>query len=245
MIRFFRKIRIRLLKDQRLGNYMMYALGEIFLVVIGILIALQINNWNADRQQNKNYINILHTIREDMMIDTAAINYTMDLYKKKEYAFVLSKKDTIDLEAYKSCAECPKLIASFTPFILQTKGFKQMESFNARNELEAKDSLNLKISAFYQVYTFAINKAVDFAADHFQEYTQLLRESKPWFKDWSDKKYDDEFYDYVLHDPIYKNRVAEYYTIIYQYYLRVLTGARNTETDILELIDQKLGIENN
>jgi hypothetical protein len=52
MIKFFRKIRQRLLSENRLGKYFLYAIGEIVLVVIGILIALQINNWN-ETQRNK------------------------------------------------------------------------------------------------------------------------------------------------------------------------------------------------
>ena len=50
MIKFFRKIRQRLLIDSKFSKYLLYAIGEIVLVVIGILIALQINNWNEDRK---------------------------------------------------------------------------------------------------------------------------------------------------------------------------------------------------
>ncbi|MEZ4739314.1 MAG: DUF6090 family protein [Flavobacteriales bacterium] len=49
MIRFFRSIRQRLLSRNTFSRYLLYAVGEIVLVVIGILIALQLNNWNADR----------------------------------------------------------------------------------------------------------------------------------------------------------------------------------------------------
>ena len=52
MIKFFRKIRQNLLFENRTGKYLKYAIGEIVLVVIGILIALQINNWN-DMKKNK------------------------------------------------------------------------------------------------------------------------------------------------------------------------------------------------
>ncbi|RNC92085.1 MAG: hypothetical protein ED555_02965 [Allomuricauda sp.] len=51
MIKFFRKIRQKLLSENKLSKYLLYAIGEIVLVVIGILIALQINTWN-ERQKN-------------------------------------------------------------------------------------------------------------------------------------------------------------------------------------------------
>lgn len=49
MIKFFRKIRYDLMQKSKTGKYFKYAIGEIILVVIGILIALQINNWNNER----------------------------------------------------------------------------------------------------------------------------------------------------------------------------------------------------
>jgi hypothetical protein len=53
MIKFFRKIRQNLLMENKTGKYFKYAIGEIVLVVIGILIALQINNWNENRIDRK------------------------------------------------------------------------------------------------------------------------------------------------------------------------------------------------
>ena len=52
MIKFFRKIRQDLLRDNKIGDYLKYAVGEIVLVVIGILIALSINNWNESRKND-------------------------------------------------------------------------------------------------------------------------------------------------------------------------------------------------
>lgn len=62
MIKFFRKIRQQLLIENRTGKYLLYAIGEIVLVVIGILIALQINNWNEfkkDRVVENKHLNEL------------------------------------------------------------------------------------------------------------------------------------------------------------------------------------------
>lgn len=51
MIHFFRKIRLKLFSKGKFSNYLLYALGEIALVMIGILLALQVNNWNSERIQ--------------------------------------------------------------------------------------------------------------------------------------------------------------------------------------------------
>ena len=56
MIKFFRTIRQNLLNEGRTTKYLKYAIGEIVLVLIGILIALTINNWNQERQQKTKVI---------------------------------------------------------------------------------------------------------------------------------------------------------------------------------------------
>jgi hypothetical protein len=53
MIKFFRKIRLNMIRDKKVINYILYAIGEIILVVIGILIAVQINNWNINRKKKR------------------------------------------------------------------------------------------------------------------------------------------------------------------------------------------------
>ena len=53
MIRFFSKMRLKLAAENKVGRYLRYAVGEILLVVIGILIALQVSNWNEQRKSNK------------------------------------------------------------------------------------------------------------------------------------------------------------------------------------------------
>ena len=49
MLKFFRKIRYNLMEQNKTGKYLKYAVGEIILVMIGILLALQVNNWNQQR----------------------------------------------------------------------------------------------------------------------------------------------------------------------------------------------------
>lgn len=62
MIKFFRKIRQQLVKENRFSKYMLYALGEIILVVFGILIALAISNWNETQKSKKLEKQLLHAL---------------------------------------------------------------------------------------------------------------------------------------------------------------------------------------
>ena len=73
MIKFFRHIRQSLIMENKTGRYFKYAIGEIVLVVIGILIALQINNWNEDRKNNKLKVYYMNSIKNDLIKDTLDI----------------------------------------------------------------------------------------------------------------------------------------------------------------------------
>ena len=66
MIKFFRKIRYDLMEKNKTRKYLKYALGEIILVVIGILIALTINNWNENRKLHNQEIIYLNNLKNDI-----------------------------------------------------------------------------------------------------------------------------------------------------------------------------------
>jgi hypothetical protein len=75
MIKFFRRIRQRLLSENKFNKYLLYAIGEIMLVVIGILFALQINNWNENRKTKSQEIKILNQLNADLNTNLEEIEY--------------------------------------------------------------------------------------------------------------------------------------------------------------------------
>ena len=75
MIKFFRHIRKSLLMENKTGKYFKYAIGEIILVVIGILIALQINNWNEKEKDITKEQQILLSLREEFKQNIAELNF--------------------------------------------------------------------------------------------------------------------------------------------------------------------------
>jgi hypothetical protein len=69
MIKFFRKIRQKMLTENKFSKYLIYAIGEIILVVIGILIALAINNWNEESKIEKSINSHLTILKQNLLED--------------------------------------------------------------------------------------------------------------------------------------------------------------------------------
>ncbi len=82
MIKFFRKIRYDLMEKNKTGKYFKYAIGEIILVVIGILIALQINNWNEERKERSDTIALLQNTQISVKEDIAQLRFQIALLEK-------------------------------------------------------------------------------------------------------------------------------------------------------------------
>lgn len=69
-MKIFRKIRESIIKNNKTKSYLLYALGEVLLVMIGILLALQVNNLNENRKLKRRIDNTLRTISSDLETDT-------------------------------------------------------------------------------------------------------------------------------------------------------------------------------
>lgn len=79
MIKFFRKIRKKLIEQGKTTNYLKYAFGEIVLVVFGILIALSINNWNQTRINNQKEVRYLNSIVRDLQGQIRQIDLKLEI----------------------------------------------------------------------------------------------------------------------------------------------------------------------
>ena len=99
MIKLFRKIRQNLLNEGKTGKYFKYAIGEIILVVIGILIALQINNWNENRINKEDEKLLLKELRKEFQANKKQFD-TVIFYHKRSFRSVkyVRSKLPIDIE---------------------------------------------------------------------------------------------------------------------------------------------------
>lgn len=97
MLRFFSKMRYKLAAENQAAKYLRYAIGEILLVVIGILIALQVNNWNEDRKERIQEKLLIQSIISDLKMDTLNISQNLRILKEdttRVFAFIARISDS-------------------------------------------------------------------------------------------------------------------------------------------------------
>ena len=161
-MKFFKNIRKNDLKEGKTANYIKYAIGEIFLVVIGILIALQINNWNENRKAEKIEHTYLIRLKNDLAKDTLYLENKKQYLRNeraKIYEFVHQLYDVQKTEEeFKQLYFSQSFVTE--SLVLQTSTYEELKNTGLSNIFQ-NDSLKIEILDLYREYQIA--------ADHFIE----------------------------------------------------------------------------
>ena len=145
MIKFFRHIRQNLLMENKTGKYFKYAIGEIILVVIGILIALSINNWNDNRKNRISERKLLDNIHRDFVqnkiqFDTVkAINYRNLAALNSRIALFPIERDSAKIAAFQSYQIAPGI--SYNPYSSSIKSVINSNSLELIQDEELRKYL--------------------------------------------------------------------------------------------------------
>lgn len=147
MIKFFRKIRGKSLSEGKTGEYLKYAIGEIVLVMIGILLALQVNNWNENRKAYNNSKNYLFEIVTDLQKDTSHFNYGIGVLNKlmADEEWVLNTVDYTekDIDRLWDC-----LSGWYMDYRINSRTFQKIQN-QGSSKLVGVDNISEKINAYY------------------------------------------------------------------------------------------------
>ena len=152
MIKFFRHIRNSLLEENKLSKYLLYAIGEIVLVVIGILIALQINAWNQTKEDIKKEEKFLLEIKENLIEDLQKVDTLLLANKRKliriDTAYhYLSLIDAQPMMGRKFSYQMPT-ITNLKLFVPTTVAFSNITA-TGKIDLLRSDPLRKEISRYY------------------------------------------------------------------------------------------------
>ena len=242
MIKFFRKIRQNLISEGKTGKYLKYALGEIILVVIGILIALSINNWNQEKQQKKVLNNIYATIKSDLQQDIKNIGKIVNSSQsiEKDYLAIINK--TRKKEDFINCTNCRYVNFGFPNIKLRKNGSELLQNYNQQNNTSS-DSLSIKLNNLYLDLSNNISVDLEELATSSNSFLEVVKYTQPWFADLDFRgtgAYSDAFIEYALTNFGYRNAAKVIYEMYFNNYIPHLKEYRTKSLEIITLIDEKL-----
>ncbi len=202
MIKFFRHIRKSFLEQNKMGKYFKYAIGEIFLVVIGILIALQINNWNENRKAETYEKTILNEIHNTLKEDISFQNALEDRIRAKDTAIdklILARQKKITL----SNEELKRYIRLYDNGIIFSYNIGPYEALKSSGLDKIKnDSLRFALTKYYEV---TIPRTKSFIRYDEEEYEDQLKIEDIRMKE-------EGFYEDLLESAINENGDEGFYT---------------------------------
>ncbi len=188
MLRFFRFIRRKLIEEDNMRKYIMYALGEILLVVIGILIALQVNNWNQERIENEllwGYLQNIKTNIEDDLKKAREFNYVYDQIESAtpQVLKIIENRDLslLELDIINSHFS---IIFDMNVYNVNTSGFEALKNTGAIAGIQGSDMETL-LNSYYRE-TKGIEKELQRARDRI-DYSLQVHGTTEWgytFTDW-------------------------------------------------------------
>ncbi len=181
MIKFFRHIRQNLIMENKTGKYLKYAIGEIVLVVIGILIALQINNWNESRKAATLEDSFFQNMLIDLQKDEEKLNYFKKFHSKRiEYldtllTYVRNPNKQMGIDKFGNYTE--PLFYSANPTTYNTT-FESAKTLGDFNNFKSKAILK-DISQYYADFVlieYTLNSILRFIEKQYEPLMYKLPE---------------------------------------------------------------------
>lgn len=236
----FQKLKQKLIRENKLKSYLSYAIGEIILIVIGIMIAVSINNWNQQRQTNSLKNGIYEVVMNDLQSDSAEVSSILRFYEQRKSLFdkVISKK--LSETELKECVACRYLITSRRLLSVNQRGYLQLNDFQTTSN-QRMDTLVHDLINFYSVSTDGITKLNDFIESDITHNLQFWRDEYSWYKTYVyNEELDSSSIHYFGKSSDYKNRVAYHHTIVYKNYIPFLNYFLERSTFLLRQIRKRL-----
>ena len=228
----------KLIQVDSLKKYLKYGLGEILLLVTGILIALQINNWNENRKAKNELHAILSTVHSDLNLDLKEAEMLIEHYEMR-----VQLLDTVFNRIHrKEAINNPASIGvntSYNALVLNVRGFDLLKNYKAQNSIFS-DSLIVSVNDFYNnvstnnaLVTELLNGSVEGTIEYYRDHYD-------WYENFLAADITNEMVDEVFTNNISKNHVLHYKMIAEKNYLPMLRGFVAEGKELLARMNKQL-----
>jgi len=252
MIPIFRKIRQNLLAENKFSKYLLYAIGEVVLVIIGILIALYINNKNEIAKNEDKFLSNLLLVHKELENNIQGTTSNLNYYFNKDSLIFSIMADTLTIEDYKNSQindnnTSGGLGLSYIIFNT-TKATILNNSFNklSQNTDKLPEEYYPIIRDLEKVYSQHRTTVLDWN----NKMQSVENNNVAKFSDkynWFSKLYffdnpNNDAFNFFIEDPIYKNYISQYYFLFVEH-IRSIQAFRIEATKSYFAITKLFGLQ--
>jgi len=237
MIKFFRKIRQKMLTENKFSKYLIYAIGEIVLVVIGILIALAINDWNEGLKERILELNTLRELNSSFEADLLDIKHNLDLHERGLFACeqLLIAFDK-ELPYHDSLDNHFGQFYNISVLVNNTGAYETLKSRGL--DIISDDGLRRQVQKMFDiVYNEILENQRNFDYIDLQENKHFLLENMTDWKFFQSAKPID--YDKISKDLIFRHRL-EYTVQSRKMMINRYRGAKQECENVLDQLEQEI-----
>lgn len=226
-------------------KYLLYALGEIILIVAGVLIAVNINNYNDEAKQVEELNSVLNNISNDLKVDILNLDTIISGYEERDSIIkqILSDKypqsyfDTINETNYLECIPCVGHHIGFPTFAIKLDGYNQLKDIHlGSNVLDEK--LSQEILSFYKGKLEEIKLVEQILSNTIIKNLEALEEYD-WYSDFIMRNYNPNSIKYFQNNLSYKNKLATFKLLAIENHLALLKTYKEQAAELVQKIEEK------
>jgi len=229
-MKFFNKQRFKIFKGNIFKKYLAYAFGEIILVVIGILIALGISNWNEKRKNNNQILQLKNRVLNQVNSDLAVIEeFQKELDTlQQEYLLILDRD--YDSSMVKSGSQIASLLLQVNTISIDNSVMTMIDGFQLNDNDISRGLISL--SGLYKLYLTDLNDIEKIIVDSTTENLKEIEKNESWYADFiTDFKCRNECINYLRFNEGHRARMASLRFLYYNGYGGIVD---NLYSDLIE-----------
>lgn len=228
MIKLFRNIRKNLIVQGKTANYLKYAIGEIVLVVVGILLALRLNIWNDTRIQNAAFENLIEALEKELNYNIEEANYELHWGTIYMENYINLMNDRVSMDKYKTNNDYFLMIGTNKLDVI----FDDIEALiNKQEQFPNQYKMLIPHLKKFNNLFIRYKASEEDLEDIVLEYVKYLTLNEQWYGNKDLDSLDSTAYlqrlEFQKANPIFKNFLKEH-SIRYTESLRNMSGIKST-----------------
>lgn len=233
-----RKLIQQSVKKWNIKKYLFYALGEIILIVVGVLLAVNINNFNDKNSKEQNLKLVLENISKDLNSDAINLTRIIAVYEEKDSVIVnliesnypQDYSKSINQENFMDCKPCFAQHIGFKTFSAKLDGYNQLKEYSLGSK-ELNSKLIHEVLFFYKNYLAEIELVEEILAKTTLNNVESL-EKHDWYADFMMNRYNKAAIDYFLNNSVYKNKLVTFKLLAIENHLSLLKEYKKKANEI-------------